>query len=143
MGRRTGHVMRTIRRESELPQTGDVFIFGAGKAGETVFDLVANNPDLRILGFVDNGKTGVLRDLPILSFDAFLAGRGGSETVMIASMYVGEISRQLKDAGVGNLINAYPILQNQRYERRRAYRAAVTAAGLLLAAGFLLARCVL
>lgn len=124
--------MKTVRRLSELPDTGAVFIFGAGRAGCLVKDLLSVNPSLTIAGFIDNNKSGQLEGCKIYPFREFCQGHGADTEIIIASMYFPEIGKQLREHGFRRVYNAYPLYENHRFERRRTIRAAIT--GLLVAA---------
>lgn len=124
--------MKTIRRAAELPQSGNIYIFGAGLGGHLIYKLLMKNPEVNVGGFIDNGKSGFLDGLQIYNISDFSGNKMAYDWILIASMYYPEISQQLKEAGNANVMNVYSVCQNEVWERRRTKRATITA-GVLLA----------
>lgn len=124
--------MKTIRRVTELPRSGSVYIFGAGGGGQIIQRILKKNPMIKIIGFIDNGKSGFLNGLRVYKFSEFIEEKMPYDHVLIASIYYPEISKQLKEANIPNIINAYSVCQNEAWERRRTIRAMITAGVLLL-----------
>ncbi|HYC02692.1 MAG TPA: hypothetical protein VED40_05325 [Azospirillaceae bacterium] len=131
--------MKTIRRTTELPYEGDVFIYGAGKGGEIIRDILAARPAVRVLGFIDTNKSGTLGSLPIHKFSEFAQQDRAYDLVLIASMYYADISRQLKAAGITRVMNAYTVCHDQIAARRQVLRAWIGAAFIAALAAALLA----
>lgn len=124
--------MKTIQRASELPQSGNIYIFGAGMGGRLIRRILAKNPRVNVCGFIDNGKSGVIDGLRICHFSEFSKKKISYDWILIASMYYPEISQQLKQARVANIMNVHPVCQSEVLERRRTKRVTITA-GIMLA----------
>jgi len=121
--------MRLVDRPADFHGLGDVFIFGAGDGGLTVYRVLRKLPGVRILGFIDNNKRGELRGLPIIGLDDFLGRKGDPARIVIASMYAFEIAAQLRRNGIVNFDNALPLInaRSERLaERGRRIRALIT-----------------
>lgn len=124
--------MKTIRRATELPQSGNVYIFGAGMGGRLIQKVLSKNPMVKVCGFIDNGKSGFMDGLRIYKFSEFNDSKISYDWILIASMYYPEIAQQLKKSGTKNVMNVYSVCQNEVWERRRTIRATITAGFLLV-----------
>lgn len=111
--------MIPIRELEELPHSDDLYIFGAGHAGQTLLRLLRQRPDLTAVGFIDNGKTGTLDGLPIFGFEAFLCRKNERTQVVIASMYMFDIALQLRRSGIVDFYSAHPLIQKILEKKRK------------------------
>lgn len=109
--------MRLIVRASDLPTAGDVLIFGAGEGGMILWRELSRRPKIRVLGFVDNQKTGTLNGLPIHRPADALPPAAGT-LVVIASMFARDIAVQLRAMGVEEIASAAPFLFNHIQARQ-------------------------
>lgn len=109
--------MLLVASPEQLPDQGDVLIFGAGEGGRIVHAAFLQCSQARILGFIDNHKAGgEMEGMPIWHPDAMLPPPAGVG-VVVASMYAGEIGKQLQDLGVLEWWNAAPLIRNHLHER--------------------------
>lgn len=91
----------------DLKNESGVYIFGAKRIGKKIAQHYQGT-NLRILAFVDNDSliTGnMIENIPVISLDA----ADKSATVIIASQYMYEISKQLKEADFTHIV-PYPAL---------------------------------
>lgn len=129
--------MKTIRHREDVPHGAPIFIFGCGKAGQFLAADFARDPGVKVAGFIDNKATGAVGGLPVLSLDVFLRDHGAEGVIVIGSMYVQEISRQIILAGFHRLMNGYPYYLHAMDLRILRRNAAAVGAGALAAAGLL------
>lgn len=108
--------MPLVASFEQLPDRGDVLIFGAGEGGRIVHAAFRQGSRARILGFIDNNKTGKVDGLPVWHPDAVLPPASGVH-IVVASMYAGEIAGQLRRLGVQEWWNAAPLIRNHLHER--------------------------
>ncbi|HYC02677.1 MAG TPA: hypothetical protein VED40_05250 [Azospirillaceae bacterium] len=109
--------MRIISRPGDLPPSGDVLIFGAGEGGRIVWEALSRNPAVRVLGFIDNQKTGSMLGLPVHRPADILPPAPGV-AVVIASMFAREIAVQLRALGVEEPWSAALFLINHMQKRQ-------------------------
>lgn len=115
-----GQDMIHVSQISDLPQTGKIYIFGAGQGGQIVSEIYKKIPGATILGFIDNAKTGTLNDLPIHDFPSFLKVRDQSASILLTSVYVAELAAQLAEAGITRYYNTYPLIETTVIEKGAA-----------------------
>ncbi|MFC5354306.1 hypothetical protein [Azospirillum himalayense] len=122
--------MKIAKKMADIPVSDEIYIFGAGRGGQIMFDQLKATPGAKVLGFIDNNKQGTLKGLPILSFQDFLAVRTENAQVVIASMFGHEMAAQLRRNGIMSFCNAYPIVA-QEVERGGKRGRLVTAAAIV------------
>lgn len=103
----------TLREPSELEQLrGDepLYIYGAGKAGTILHDLL-QAAGLQPAGFVTTRDRGECCDLAVIPLDEFLAGQDRQRAqILIASSHIMDISFELARHGISRFWNAYPLV---------------------------------
>lgn len=109
-----------VSHVSELPQNGRIYIFGAGEGGTTIKALYGNIPGAEIAGFIDNGKTGEIDGVRILSFDEFKNIHDRDDHVLLASVYLAEMAEQLRGAAIGRYYNVAPLVESTIMDQRTA-----------------------
>jgi FlaA1/EpsC-like NDP-sugar epimerase len=127
--------MIVVKTAAELPSAGKVYVFGAGEGGRIVSAALRRTPDVVVVGFIDNEKSGEMSGTPIVPFERFLAEKSDAAQVVIASMFVYDMAAQLRRSGVKQFYNAYPLIaaeQEAASQRRKFVGRAV--AGLAAAA---------
>lgn len=113
--------MKVISRPHELPDAGDVLIFGAGQGGWIVKRTLLAHGKANILGFVDNGRTGYFDGTPIFAPTDVLPPAPGV-AVIVASMFHREIGEQLDRLGVADWRSAAPLIRNTQQAQRIGWR---------------------
>lgn len=129
--------MRLIGKPADFLASKGVYIFGAGEGGLIVYKALRKIRDVKILGFIDNGKRGKLCGLPVTGLDDVLDCMDSSR-IVIASTYALEIASQLRKNGINDFDNALPLINahnDRRAERRRRLKALMT---VLVFFGFLI-----
>lgn len=97
-----------FHRLSEFSRLGPVFIYGTGAAGRWMKAALENSDGTTVEGFLDTFQSGICEGLPVLQPQALRQRPADSFTVIIASMYVQEITQVLAENGIRDAINAYP-----------------------------------
>lgn len=115
--------MKIVRERTELPDTDDIYIFGAGQGGRIVRRELAKVPGAKVTGFIDNRARGVLGDRPIIGLDEFLVRRTDRSQIVIASMYAAEIANQLRSHGIESFSDAFPLIAAVLTQRRQRTKA--------------------
>jgi len=130
-------MIKMLRGVSYVPEGVPVYIFGAGKAGQILVDELKRKPSIRLLGVIDNFKTGDIKGVPIKSAANFLQDNPVDALVIIASMYVDEIAEQLSQGACKNIYNGHPLAMALMDRKALRRTAAVAAAFLALLSGVL------
>jgi len=118
-----------VSSAEQLPQRGDVLIFGAGEGGRIVLaEFRRGGGAARVVGFIDNNKSGEVEGLPVFRPDAVSLSNEGTR-VVVASMFAGEIADQLRHLGVTELWNAAPLIRNVLHEREARARGPLSVLG--------------
>lgn len=88
---------------SEMLETGNNYIFGAGKLGEKIYQVLHKN-SIKVSAFIDNHpKTGNLCGIPIVSLDKV---ENKSVNIIISSInYMYDLEKQAQECGFKNTIS--------------------------------------
>lgn len=96
----------------KLPDTGPLWLYGAGRGGELV--LAALSPTQRpwLRGFLDSHRRGEMLGLPLCQPQDLEAGDMEAATIIIAAQYVSDILRHLQQGAAkpARIFNAYPYI---------------------------------
>lgn len=97
---------------SRLPQTGPIWLYGAGEGGKLVCDGLPALARARLRGFLDSRQQGQMRSLPLCRPGDLAAAEMESATVIIAAQYVSDILLHLRRGPVApaHILNAYPYI---------------------------------
>lgn len=109
-----------LRSFGELEDAPAVYLYGAGRCGQTILAHARRNGVGNIRGFLDTHRDGEADGLPVHRFDDYKERlRRPGDVIVIASMYVDDIARMLIDQGITPFFNAlemYNELQPSRPE---------------------------
>ncbi|WP_448207923.1 hypothetical protein [Azospirillum sp. sgz302134] len=122
-------MIKMLRGASYLPKGAPIYVFGAGKAGQVLVKELRKDRSVQLQGVLDNFKTGEIEGVPIQKASEFLKDPAGA-SVIIGSMYVDEIAKQLADAGCQDIYNGYH-LALALIDRDALRRMAAMAGGVL------------
>ncbi|MFS2013639.1 hypothetical protein ACCD06_27860 [Azospirillum sp. CT11-132] len=117
---------------SDLPESGEIYIFGASRGGQMLLELLRKLPRIKVIGFIDNQKTGTVLGFPVIDFDTFISTRKENVEIVIASMYVYEIAAQLRRSGIKKFYNAHPLVVEKIKEKEKMKRTAFMVFGIFL-----------
>jgi hypothetical protein len=101
--------MIVVERWKDAPRSRPVHLFGAGRGGRLLKEALERR-GVQVAGVIDNMARGALDGAPIRSPATFIAEIGRDATVLIASHAVDDIARQLREFGVHDVRNAYPLV---------------------------------
>ncbi len=91
----------------DLPQNARVFIYGNGAAGNTLGFLIGKlRKDVRVLAYVNTYKKGKLNGKSVYKFSEFISryDKKDYDLILIASIYVDEISSLLENNDIENYV---------------------------------------
>lgn len=96
----------------KLPDTGPLWLYGAGRGGELVREALSAAQCARLRGFLDTHQRGEMLGLPLCQPQDLEAGEREAATIIIAAQYVSDILRHLqRDATKpARIFNAYPYI---------------------------------
>lgn len=112
--------MTHVSKVKDLPHTGKIYIFGAGRDGQIINDIYKEIPNATVQGFIDNVRTGSLSDLPIFDFPTFLSIWDRDAAIVLASVHLAEMAVQLAGAGIERYYNAFPLIETVLLEDNAA-----------------------
>lgn len=88
---------------NKIPENSKIVIFGAGDVGQKIYqDIIQEKPNVNIIGFIDNYKTGTFKNLPIWSLKSFVEKVDKNITVIM--------STRTEENIVNNILALYDIL---------------------------------
>lgn len=88
---------RFITDFSELPVKCSIVLYGAGRGGEYIHELLGRlRPDIEVLGFVDGFKSGNRNGIPIWSIEDFGTSPPTHNLIVISSIYWQEIETTVR-----------------------------------------------
>lgn len=97
---------------TRLPQTGPIWLYGAGEGGGLVCDGLPAAARERLRGFLDSRRQGEMRGLPLCRPGDVATAEMENATIIIAAQYVSDILLTLRRRGVApaHILNAYPYI---------------------------------
>lgn len=88
---------------------GTPYIYGAGRGGQALRGAL-RRLGRPVGGFIDSARSGACLDLPVIKVTDFLADRPAKTPILIASDYVFDISRTLRELGADDVWNANAVV---------------------------------
>jgi hypothetical protein len=80
----------------DLRDVPAIYIYGAGRFGRDMLELMLADGVQGVRGFIDSEKSGTVDGLPMYSLAEYERLRGPDDLVMICSMYVYDIMKRLR-----------------------------------------------
>lgn len=106
---------------SQLPPGATVYVFGAGASGETVAEILSSRSDLTVAGFIDNFRSGSVKNLPVINWRQFEEmPRPPGAVVLIASRAVAALAASEVQAPNTTVYDGIPLIE--RFQERAAAR---------------------
>lgn len=102
--------MQHLYHVRALPTDRPIYIFGAGRGGECLFQALSAAGGYRIAGFIDLEKTGSLAGLPVVPTADFVRTAPRDCQVVLASQHWPEVASTLALFGFAHVRNAYPLI---------------------------------
>ncbi|WP_029011943.1 glycosyltransferase [Niveispirillum irakense] len=96
----------------KLPDTGPLWLYGAGRGGELVLAALSPTQRARLRGFLDSHRRGERFGLPLCQPQDLDEGDMEAATIIIAAQYVSDILRHLQQGAAkpARIFNAYPYI---------------------------------
>lgn len=112
---------------ARMPETGPIWLYGAGQGGELVHDGLPAGTRARLRGFLDSHRQGEMLGLPVCRPQDMDPVEIAEATIIIAAQYVSDILRTLRRGTTAPacILNAYPYIVDR-------LEAAVPSSGLAL-----------
>ncbi len=102
----------------DLPADRPILVYGASRGGRLVQIELSKWDHLRVEGFLDSFAEGDAWGLPIGRVADLTPERRENAVFIIASQYVSQIVRTLREAGIRDIRNAAPFIMAQTEKRR-------------------------
>jgi hypothetical protein len=118
--------MIPLRRQSQIPPTGDIYIFGAGGVGRDLVASLSAAIQSRVKGFLSTAGPAEVMNLPVLTVAQFMCQRRESDIIILANGFVAETRAVLRMRGTDADFDALGYREGLRRRRLR------TVASLLL-----------
>lgn len=85
-----------------------IFIYGSGVGGRALRTKLTSQAGLSVTAFLDSHQSGCVDGVPRIPVDSYVLDQREGDQILIASVYLWDIRRELTSRGIGNAWNALP-----------------------------------
>ncbi|CAO3460084.1 hypothetical protein [Azospirillum argentinense] len=106
--------VREIRSLAELSESRPLYVYGAGLGGDLLLPLLEDATNQTVSGLIDKFKSGEKHGLPILNLEEAVRTLPKDTPIVVSLAQFGAVAADLVKAGFTNVINANPVVVEQR-----------------------------
>lgn len=101
-----------VQRIETLQAAQRVFIYGSGRAGQAVRELLCRE-GVPVTAFLDSRREGEAHGLPLIAVDRYAGMQESGDVVIVVSQYWREIEDRIRQLGILNCFDGYFLFTSQ------------------------------